>query len=138
MRRIASFKRWQLPTLVARPGAVDIGRDISGVGRSEGPSAHGGFRSWMSPGLGSDTKVSFEQLALPLAGLDPVTEPTRIPRTRRIFVNRNLKMSGIDWVGFDMDYTLAIYNQAERTASSVNATVEKLLARGYQRACSGP
>ncbi len=57
--------------------------------------------------------MSFEQLALPIAGLIPQPEPTRIPRTRRVFVNRNLKMAGIDWVGFDMDYTLAIYNQAE-------------------------
>jgi len=57
--------------------------------------------------------VPFEQLALPITGLLHQPEPTRIPRTRRVFVNRNLKMAGIDWVGFDMDYTLAIYNQAE-------------------------
>jgi 5'-nucleotidase len=75
--------------------------------------------------------VSFEQLALPLAGLVPQIEPTRIPRTRRVFVNRNLKMAGIDWVGFDMDYTLAIYNQAEMDRLSVRATVDKLCGRGY-------
>jgi 5'-nucleotidase len=75
--------------------------------------------------------VSFEQLALPLAGLSPQAEPTRIPRTRRVFVNRNLKMSGIDWVGFDMDYTLAIYNQAEMDRLSIRATVDKLASRGY-------
>jgi HAD superfamily 5'-nucleotidase-like hydrolase len=75
--------------------------------------------------------VSFEQLALPLAGLIPQPEPTRIPRTRRVFVNRNLKMAGIDWVGFDMDYTLAIYNQAEMDRLSIRATVDKLALRGY-------
>jgi 5'-nucleotidase len=75
--------------------------------------------------------VSFEQLALPLAGLVSQHEPTRIPRTRRVFVNRNLKMAGIDWVGFDMDYTLAIYNQAEMDRLSIRATVQKLAARGY-------
>jgi HAD superfamily 5'-nucleotidase-like hydrolase len=75
--------------------------------------------------------VSFEQLALPLAGLVPQAEPTRIPRTRRVFVNRNLKMAGIDWVGFDMDYTLAIYNQTEMDRLSIRATVQKLAARGY-------
>ena len=32
------------------------------------------------------------------------------PRARDIFVNRNLRMSGIELVGFDMDYTLAIYH----------------------------
>jgi HAD superfamily 5'-nucleotidase-like hydrolase len=75
--------------------------------------------------------VPFEQLALPIAGLVPPTEPTRIPRARRVFVNRNLKMAGIDWVGFDMDYTLAIYNQAEMDRLSIRATVAKLATRGY-------
>jgi HAD superfamily 5'-nucleotidase-like hydrolase len=75
--------------------------------------------------------VTFEQLALPIAGLIPQAEPTRIPRPRRVFVNRNLKMAGIDWVGFDMDYTLAIYNQAEMDKLSIRATVAKLAKRGY-------
>jgi 5'-nucleotidase len=75
--------------------------------------------------------VSFEQLALPLSGVQIQQEPARIPRTRRIFVNRNLKMGGIDWVGFDMDYTLAIYNQTEMDNLSIEATRTKLLARGY-------
>src|SRR5215471_19033284 len=79
----------------------------------------------------------FEQLSLPLAGILPAAEPTRIPRTRRVFVNRNLKMAGIDWVGFDMDYTLAIYNQAEMDRLSIRATVAKLCARGYPDAILG-
>ncbi len=59
--------------------------------------------------------------------------PTRvgIPRARRIFVNQNLRLAGIDWVGFDMDYTLAIYNQAEMDRLSIEATVAKLTGRGY-------
>ncbi len=40
-------------------------------------------------------------------------------------------MSGIAWVGFDMDYTLAIYNQQEMDELSIRATIEKLIARGY-------
>lgn len=75
--------------------------------------------------------MSFEQLALPITGLTTIPEPIRIPRFRRIFVNRNLKMSGIDWVGFDMDYTLAIYNQTEMDNLSIQATVKKLKDRGY-------
>jgi HAD superfamily 5'-nucleotidase-like hydrolase len=71
------------------------------------------------------------QLELPIAGIHPPFEPTPIPRTRRVFVNRNLKMAGIDWVGFDMDYTLAIYNQAEMDRLSIEATRKKLVARGY-------
>jgi HAD superfamily 5'-nucleotidase-like hydrolase len=75
--------------------------------------------------------VPFEQLALPLTGLLPQPEPARIPRTRRVFVNRNLKMAGIDWVGFDMDYTLAIYNQVEMDRLSIRATIDKLALRSY-------
>ena len=40
-------------------------------------------------------------------------------------------MSGIDWVGFDMDYTLAIYRQQEMDRLSVEATVQKLCKKGY-------
>jgi HAD superfamily 5'-nucleotidase-like hydrolase len=43
-------------------------------------------------------------------------------------------MSGIDWVGFDMDYTLAIYDQAEMDRLSIEATVKKLVQRGYPSA----
>jgi 5'-nucleotidase len=71
------------------------------------------------------------QLELPLAGIHPPFEPVPIARKRRVFVNRNLRMAGIDWVGFDMDYTLAIYNQAEMDRLSIAATVKKLVARGY-------
>ncbi|HEV3030532.1 MAG TPA: 5'-nucleotidase domain-containing protein, partial [Polyangia bacterium] len=35
-----------------------------------------------------------------------------IPREHRVFVNRNLRLDKIELVGFDMDYTLALYNQA--------------------------
>ena len=34
-----------------------------------------------------------------------------IDKRNRIFVNRNLRMSSIRWVGFDMDHTLALYNR---------------------------
>jgi 5'-nucleotidase len=40
-------------------------------------------------------------------------------------------MSSIAWVGFDMDYTLAIYNQQEMDELSIRATIEKLIERGY-------
>lgn len=40
-------------------------------------------------------------------------------------------MAHIDWVGFDMDYTLAIYNQAEMDHLSVRTTLDKLVGRGY-------
>ena len=58
------------------------------------------------------TELESRQLVLPLQGID--TRPSNglsIPRADRVFVNRNLRMTGIEWIGFDMDYTLAIYNQ---------------------------
>lgn len=57
--------------------------------------------------------------------------PTPLPRDRRVFVNRSLRMEHVDWVGFDMDYTLAIYRQEEIDRLSIEATVKKLVARGY-------
>ena len=55
-----------------------------------------------------------------------------IPRARRIFVNRNLRMDDIDLIGFDMDYTLAIYHQRALEALVDPCTLDKLIAkRGY-------
>jgi HAD superfamily 5'-nucleotidase-like hydrolase len=51
-----------------------------------------------------------------------------------VFVNRGLKLGAIDWIGFDMDYTLAIYRQEEMDRLSIEATVKKLVARGYPEA----
>ncbi|MFO0563757.1 MAG: HAD-IG family 5'-nucleotidase [Polyangiales bacterium] len=56
---------------------------------------------------------------------------TTLPLERRIYTNRSLKMDQIEWVGFDMDYTLAIYRQAEIDRLSIEATVKKLVDRGY-------
>jgi HAD superfamily 5'-nucleotidase-like hydrolase len=58
-----------------------------------------------------------------------------IPKTRRIYVNRNLRMDGVELIGFDMDYTLAIYRQAEMERLSIQLTLQKLIAkRGYPAA----
>ena len=46
-------------------------------------------------------------------------------------MSRNLKMTSIQWVGFDMDYTLAIYDQARMDSLQVDVTVERLVRRGY-------
>jgi 5'-nucleotidase len=40
-------------------------------------------------------------------------------------------MESVEWVGFDMDYTLAIYRQEEIDRLSIEATVKKLVDRGY-------
>ena len=72
-----------------------------------------------------------EQLELPLALFPASGEGARIPRAKRLFANRSLKLGQIDWVGFDMDYTLAIYRQEEMDRISIEATVKKLVERGY-------
>lgn len=64
--------------------------------------------------------------------LEPAPRPLDIPRPRRVYVNRNLRLDKIEMVGFDMDYTLAIYNQAQIEALSMRATLDKLCVnKGY-------
>ncbi len=53
------------------------------------------------------------------------------PAGRRVYCNRNLRLDRVRAVGFDMDYTLAIYRQAEMDRLSIEATVSKLVERGY-------
>ncbi len=82
--------------------------------------------------MSSERPAAWTQLLLPLQGVDIASDAAAgIPRSKRVNVNRNLRMSEIDWVGFDMDYTLAIYRQNEMDALSVQATVERLVKRGY-------
>ena len=61
----------------------------------------------------------------------PVRE---IPRPRQIFVNRNTRMSEIEVVGFDMDYTLGTYRLRRIEELSYAMTLERLIAvAGYPR-----
>ncbi len=72
------------------------------------------------------------QLRLPLNDLlANRRDAPGIPRQNRVFCNRNLKLSNVHWVGFDMDYTLAIYDQRAMDELSISATMEKLVKRGY-------
>jgi 5'-nucleotidase len=75
--------------------------------------------------------VSFDQLILPFADAAFAAGDRGIPKPRRIFVNRDLPMSGAEWIGFDMDYTLAIYDQPQMDEVSIRATVQKLIGRGH-------
>jgi HAD superfamily 5'-nucleotidase-like hydrolase len=71
------------------------------------------------------------QLTLPMPDLVFTPQSWAISREQRVFVNRNLRLSEVDWVGFDMDYTLAIYNQPEMDGLQIQATLPRLVARGY-------
>jgi 5'-nucleotidase len=78
-----------------------------------------------------------EQLLLPLASVAAAPAPppvgVRIEPRERVFVNRDLNLAKIDWLGFDMDYTLAIYHQQALDELSVELTVERMIDRGYPR-----
>jgi HAD superfamily 5'-nucleotidase-like hydrolase len=52
----------------------------------------------------------------------------RIPRRHRVFVNRNLKMSKIRAIGFDLDHTLAHYDPVPVEELAFNLTKQKLVA----------
>jgi len=53
----------------------------------------------------------------------------------KVFCNRSLNMKRIDAIGFDMDYTLAMYKPETFELMSYNETVKKLVAEyGYPRA----
>jgi HAD superfamily 5'-nucleotidase-like hydrolase len=54
-----------------------------------------------------------------------------IERSRRIYVNRNLRMDEVDLIGFDMDYTLALYKQRNLEQISIKCTLAKMVQRGY-------
>ncbi|HVU02276.1 MAG TPA: HAD-IG family 5'-nucleotidase [Polyangiaceae bacterium] len=72
------------------------------------------------------------QLVLPMPmGDEPTVTATKIGRHDRVWVSRNLKMTSVQWVGFDMDYTLAIYDQSRMDSLQVDVTVERLVKRGY-------
>ncbi len=55
-----------------------------------------------------------------------------VERSRQIFVNRNLRMGHVEIIGFDMDYTLAIYHQRRIEQLSFDMTLARLVAHyGY-------
>ncbi|MEL6187567.1 MAG: 5'-nucleotidase domain-containing protein, partial [Myxococcota bacterium] len=54
------------------------------------------------------------------------------PPGRRVFVNRNLRFEEIEWIGFDMDYTLARYAKRELERLSFDLTKQRLVEHlGY-------
>lgn len=55
-----------------------------------------------------------------------------IPRPRQIFVNRNLHLGHVDWIGFDLDYTLANYDKKAIETAAFEITRDKLVdEKGY-------
>lgn len=82
--------------------------------------------------MGDFPPPSNRQLLLPLITLrDASSSDVGLARSERIYANRNLPFTHIDWLGFDMDYTLAIYQQEAMDALSVGLTIDNLVSFGY-------
>jgi len=64
--------------------------------------------------------------------LGETTTEIDVPRKNRVFCNRNLRMDSIEMIGFDMDYTLALYHQDRLERLSIELTLGKLIEKhGY-------
>lgn len=74
---------------------------------------------------------------IPFSQFDPgaLRLPEPPPKRRQIFVNRDLRLDHIAHIGFDMDYTLAVYRREPMEALAHRLTVDKLVnKRGYDPA----
>lgn len=56
-----------------------------------------------------------------------------IPLAERIYCNRSLNMSSIKAIGFDMDYTLALYKHETFEKLAYDETIKKLVKMGYPK-----
>jgi 5'-nucleotidase len=64
--------------------------------------------------------------------LGETTTEIDVARKNRVFCNRNLRMDSIEMIGFDMDYTLALYHQDRMEQLSIELTLGKLIEKhGY-------
>jgi 5'-nucleotidase len=55
-----------------------------------------------------------------------------VPRARQVFVNRNLRMEKVEAVGFDMDYTVAMYHLQRLETLAFRMTLTRMVeALGY-------
>lgn len=52
----------------------------------------------------------------------------RVDRAHQVYCNRDLNFANVDAIGFDMDYTLAVYYQDAVDKLSVDLTIERLIA----------
>lgn len=67
--------------------------------------------------------MSADIVPAPVSGAPPVQ--------RRVFSNRNLRLSAIEAIGFDMDHTLALYDAQVFEQLCFEMAVDLLVGRGY-------
>jgi 5'-nucleotidase len=103
-----------------------------------GPSPdplHGSFRSSLNRAHAEQAAQRAQELLTDEALARLLTAPRErpeVPRARDVFVNRNLRMASIELIGFDMDYTLAIYHMRRLEQLSFDMTLAKLVGQyGY-------
>ena len=115
------------PMRSANPAPPPAALPLSVVhgGASEGPqSAEARAAEEDALGLLDDAELG-RLLATP-------RERREADRARGVFVNRNLRLASVEMVGFDMDYTLAIYHQRRIEQLSFDLTLGRLVtAHGY-------
>ncbi len=58
----------------------------------------------------------------------------RVPYERRIFCNRNLRLDRVRFIGFDMDYTLALYHEAMEHLQAESVLARLVETFGYPKA----
>jgi len=63
--------------------------------------------------------------------LDLYAGESHIEPARRVFVNRNLKMRSVQAIGFDMDYTIAVYDKYVLEKLAFDATRDKLISEKH-------
>ena len=63
--------------------------------------------------------------------LDNADLPAPLESARQVFVNRDLALEQVSAVGFDMDYTLAIYRRLPMEQLQYDLTLQKLMQKGY-------
>jgi 5'-nucleotidase len=115
-----------LPTGSPPPGTTSSSLHGSGVNTAE-PRAHADDAERRAQGVLADEELA-RLLSTP-------REKREIERARQIFVNRNLRMTKVELVGFDMDYTLAIYHMRRIEQLSFDMTLARLIReRGYPQA----
>ena len=83
----------------------------------------------------SPPRPSWEDPEISRLLAEPITGRREVPPARQVFVNRTLRMDKIEAVGFDMDYTLAIYQLRQMEELAFRMTAGQLVAKcGYPAA----
>jgi len=69
---------------------------------------------------------------------EPEHQGLELPHSRQVYTNRALKMEEISLVGFDMDYTLAVYSMRQIEELAFRMTLERMVAKkGYPAYLTG-